>query len=192
MRPVSVEDEVYSQTLARLLERGHVSGLVSKFYIDEEGPLHSLIHQLKYNGMTSLGVALGEHLAGVLVPEIYGHSYTLLPVPLHRSKTRERGYNQSEHICKGISNRTGLTVASSLLRRTRYTQSQTALDIEERRRNVAGAFSLHPRCRSAVAGQSFIVVDDVITTGATIDACARLLVQHGARRVLACSVALAP
>lgn len=192
MRPVSAGDEVYRETLARLLERGHVAGLVSRFYFDKEGPLQSLIHQLKYNGMTSLGVALGERLAGVLMPELDDNSYILLPVPLHRTKKRERGYNQSEYICKGIANVSGLVVAPSLLKRTRYTQSQTALDIEERRENVADAFALNPRCSVPVADQSFVLVDDVITTGATIDACARLLVKHGAKRVLACSVALAP
>jgi ComF family protein len=113
----------------------------------------------------------------------------LIPVPLHPAKCRERGYNQSEYICQGIHAVTGLRVITGLLKRQRYTESQTHLEIEERRKNVAGAFVLDPSAE--VSGRTFLIVDDVITTGATMSACAKTLGDHGAGIVIACSVALA-
>jgi len=191
--PADSKDEVYRETLARLVKGGSVSGLVSAFYFDQEGPLQAIIHELKYGGMTSLGVELGrklgERLASVLSAEMITGS---IPVPLHPAKLRERGYNQSEYICKGVQATTGLEVFPTLLRRRRYTQSQTKLNIDERKANVNEAFAINSSYESRVRDGTFILVDDVITTGATIDECARVLVDHGARRVVACSIALAP
>jgi ComF family protein len=119
----------------------------------------------------------------------------LVPVPLNKLKQRERGYNQVEFICRGISDVTRMMIERSLIVRKRYTQSQTELDRNRRRENVEGAFAVNPKnpaaASGALTGRSIVLVDDVITTGATVEACARELVAHGADRVLAVSAALA-
>jgi len=190
---VSDQDTLYQQTFARLTMTGHVAGLVAAFHFEKESPLQTLIHQLKYSGITDLGVELGRRLGSRIAHavreiEIAG----LIPVPLHPIKQRERGYNQSDYICKGITEIAHLPPITHLLKRNRYTRSQTALSIEERKLNVHDAFSIDPDNTQRLDGQTLVLVDDVITTGATMDACAKTLLEHGAHQVISCSVALAP
>ncbi|MBI4534827.1 MAG: ComF family protein [Ignavibacteriae bacterium] len=192
IRPVDSEDELYRVMSDRLRVSGSIAHLVSAYHFEKDGVLQSLIHQLKYEAFTRIGIELGEKLGGVVAamagfPNVYG----IIPVPLHRLKERERGYNQSEFICKGISNVTGLQVCPALLFRKKYTRSQTQLNAAERKENVGDAFEATPFGRSVIQGHTFIVADDVITTGATIEACARVLKANGARSVIAASVALA-
>ncbi len=193
IREIAETGDLYRETAGNLISSGTVNCLLSAYYFDKDGPLQSLIHELKYNSMTSLGVALGNRLgmhvkARMLSMNICG----LVPVPLHKVKLRERGYNQSEFICKGISDVTGIPVIPGLLQRNRYTQSQTKLNIEERKQNVSDAFGLNESARKDIAGKTFVIVDDVITTGATLIECAGVLKVHGAKPVVACSIALAP
>jgi ComF family protein len=183
---------LYSEMHRRLTEGGNVQGLVSLFRFEKEGVLQSIIHQLKYEGATSLGIELGRRLGG-RIREVLGEAGAggVLPVPLHRTKLRERGYNQSEYVCKGIRMETGLPVFRSLLRRRKYTESQTTMGIAERRENVGDAFEVAPHVDLPFADRSLLLVDDVITTGATIESCAKVLAANGLRNVIACSVALA-
>jgi len=185
-------DRAYEETLAALAADGLVTGLASRFYFEKDGPLQSLIHQLKYGGMTAVGVELGREVAvSVRDLPVEPHINGIIPVPLHRARLRERGYNQSEQIARGISAVTGFPVCSRVLRRAKYTESQTALSVDERRRNVEEAFSILPPARQSVGGGTFLIVDDVITTGSTIRECSRVLLNGGAARAYACSVALA-
>jgi len=142
--------------------------------------------------MKSLGVRLGKEIGNrIKACQTFSSADYLLPIPLHRLKQRERGYNQSEYICRGISEATGIPVGGSILYRTKYTKSQTQLNLGERRANVGDAFKVNPKFQSEIRGKSFILVDDVITTGSTITACARELRTNGGRTILAVSVALA-
>jgi ComF family protein len=178
--------------MTRLREEGSVDGLISTYSFHEEGRIQTLIHKLKYEGATSLGIELGRRV-GPAVQSVLATSSVagLVPVPLHPTKLRERGYNQSVYICKGISQVTGLRIYSLLLERVKPTQSQTQLNVEERRANVRDAFAASREYRELISGQTFILVDDVITTGATVAACAQVLKKNGASSVIACSVALA-
>jgi ComF family protein len=189
---VSREDPVYRETFLRLTQGGMLTDLHAVYYFTKDGVLQALLHQLKYEGMSRLGVVLGRHVGSLIarrMEELQG--YTLLPIPLHRAKQRERGGNQSEWICRGISAVTGLRADRSVLRRNRYTRSQTGLGVSARHENVGGAFSLVPRASRDLRGRSFLLVDDVVTTGATIEACAMVLRAHGARHVAAAVIALA-
>jgi ComF family protein len=189
---VHPEDDLYQQFLAKLAADGLISNLIAPFYFEKEGKLQAIIHGLKYQGYTSLGVKAGRkigeliHAAGDL-PK----ADVLLPVPLHPLKKRERGYNQSELICQGIEEVTRIPLRTDLLRRRKYTVSQTQLSFEERKENVGDAFEIDERRRDEIAGKSFILVDDVITTGSTISACARELRNAGGKEVHAAAVALA-
>ncbi len=149
----------------------------------------TLIYDLKYRGLKIvgpwLGRKLGQRLASTSLPE---HEPVLVPVPLHARKKRERGYNQSLLICRGMSEATGLRVDDHLIFRNRYTRSQAAeqLTVEERKRNVKNAFSLRSGARIP---PTVALVDDVITTGSTIGECARVLKGAGVTWVGALAVA---
>jgi competence protein ComFC len=190
--PLTSEDPLFVDMKKRLSADGAISSLVSTFLFEKDGTLQSLIHLLKYDGMTTLGVLLGERLAKSLEMSVGIENLTMLvPVPLHRVKQRERGYNQSVYICRGIARTLGVRVFPTLLQRRRYTQSQTHLDARERKENVRDAFHIRAEVSGIIRGGTFVVVDDVITTGATMLECARALKSHGAANVIACSLALA-
>lgn len=155
---------------------------------DEGTALQRLQHAVKYHNRPTLGVRLGRwigeefHTVGGPAPDL------VVPVPLHRVRELERGYNQSERLARGIADVLGAEVGDGLLVRQRATRSQTALDKEARWQNVAGAFALSDP--AAVAGRRVLLVDDVLTTGATVVAASVPLHEAGAAvdlAVLACT-----
>ncbi len=150
----------------------------------------TLVHALKYHGMPSVGVWLGG-LAGAKAAERIPESAhaLIVPVPLHPAKLLSRGYNQSERLAHGAAGSTGYSVREDLIARTRETPTQTALDEFARRKNVAGAFEFTGRQR--LAGETVIIIDDVLTTGSTVSECATALKQGGAGTVIA-AVAATP
>ena len=147
-----------------------------------EGSLRGIVHALKYDGRRSVARRLGglmrEHAADVLCG-----ADAVVPVPLHRRRQRARGFNQAAE----LGGHLGLPVCHAL-RRVRSTPSQTDLPADERHANVRGAFA--PARRVDVRGRCLVLVDDVTTTGATLEACARVLRDAGAREVRAVTAAL--
>ena len=105
----------------------------------------------------------------------------IIPVPLHPRKARERGFNQSGVLSGGLNRRTGIKLSRKALVRTRYTKTQTRLGRQERQKNVKGAFRTSDR--ADLSGKSILLVDDVFTTGATVNECARMLIKAGASMV---------
>jgi ComF family protein len=192
-RPVSVDDPVWVELRDRFGRDGAVSGFLSCYVFEKEGRLQDVIHLLKYRGIKSIGTMLGREIGRRMLedPTFVGVDY-LLPVPLHALKQRERGYNQSEFLCRGIGEVTAIPMLVDVVRRSRYTESQTQLSLDERRENVRGAFEISPKFKPSLEGRTVILVDDVITTGSTITACARELKIAGVEKVVAASVALAP
>lgn len=142
---------------------------------------------MKYEKMSSIGIMLGRNIADV-IPRNIKYDF-LVPVPLHISKKRERTYNQSDFICRGISEITGIPVLPRLLKRNRFTKSQTKMDKIQRIENVRGAFEVNPLHAELIRGKNVILADDVITTGSTILECARILKENRAGHVLICSAA---
>ncbi len=148
---------------------------------------------MKYGGWTKLGVDWGHQLGEAVRGWSSGAPFdAVLPVPLHRAKVRERGYNQSECLARGAAAALRLPLVPHLLCRHRFTATQTGLESEERSRNVEGAFSLAVPQAVNPRGKRFLLVDDVITTGATLRSCARVLYGAGAQPVVCCAVAIAP
>ena len=146
---------------------------------------------LKFGGKTAMARPLGDlmadaGLAMVPVKEID----CLVPVPLHRSREAERGFNQSGLLARRVSQRWGIRVESAALRRLRSTHPQTDLDAQERRRNVKGAFALSRP--EAFVERHVLLIDDVFTAGATVSECARVLLGAGAARVGVLTVARVP
>jgi ComF family protein len=158
----------------------------SLYSFDNESPVQHLIHALKYKGCYRLGVEMGGDLALALAMfrEFEGIDL-IVPVPLHRAKKRERGYNQAAAIaCGMVEMMRGARVVHAI-ERVHHTRSQTTLDAASRRRNVSRVF----RARADLRGASVLLCDDVCTTGATLNACATLLRDAGATRVVAATVA---
>lgn len=192
LKRVGPEDELWREMEPRLAAGGAVDGLLSCFLFEREGVLQRILHSLKYEGIKSAGVRLGREVGRLLAASPpWSDAACIVPVPLHKARRRERGYNQSETIARGASGACGIPVTPSLLARTRDTESQTKLDAGERRKNVEGAFAARTRGMEPLSGKTVIVMDDVITSGATIRACALELRRAGAARVLAASAALA-
>jgi ComF family protein len=176
----------------RFLAEGYVDEFSSCYYFQEGGVFQKLVHSLKYNAITAFGVELGTHIGAVLKEKTEVRSIdAIIPIPLHKLKQRERGYNQSESLCQGIAQVLHRPMALSLVKRLKNTVSQTHLSAEERNRNVGDAFEIPDDKRLFVDGKALLIIDDVITTGSTIQAVARVLKEAGAARVIAASAALA-
>lgn len=190
IRKVQRDLDLYRETRAKLLASGVIDDLAASFVFEKEGSFQHIAHALKYSGIQSLGIELGRRLGEVInMWDIRADA--LVPIPLHKRKLRERGYNQAEMIARGVSTWTKIPVATRLVTRQRFTQSQTNLSLEERQKNVSDAFGLNVSDSSEVRDKTFILIDDVITTGATIEACGRELRRAGASRIIAASSALA-
>jgi len=155
--------------------------------LNPPAPLALAIQGLKYARRRALADALGQLLA-----ERYPFAPTalLVPVPLHITRLRERGFNQALLLARRLGRARGLAVASRALVRTRATHAQPGLAAAARRTNLANAFALRPG--SAIAEREVVLIDDVLTTGATADACATVLSAAGAARVDVYTVGRAP
>jgi ComF family protein len=151
------------------------------------GPVRAAIHQLKYAGERRLAAPLGAAVARRWA-EVGAGGDLLVPVPVHRDRARERGYDQAALIAQAAAPRVGLPIAE-LLERRRATVAQFHLDRAQRAANVANAFGLVPGRADAVRARWVVLVDDVVTTGATLAACAAALLEAGALAVSAVTVA---
>jgi ComF family protein len=150
--------------------------------------VREMIHRLKYGKELWLGRILAGWMSeGLADPRLAGWTPdALVPVPLHPKRLREREFNQAEILCQELSRTTGIRVFSPLLRQ-RYTTTQTQLDRRGRRQNLRDAFV--PGKNRDVTNMNLLLVDDVLTTGSTLDACAAVLLEAGARSVRALTAA---
>lgn len=145
-----------------------------------DGVAGDLTHKLKYEGWTALAAPMGVRMARLSFPlDVREERSMLVPVPLARARRRERGYNQSELLAREVSAHWRIPVIEALSR-TRTTTSQTRLTPGDRRSNVAGAFTVTIP-ETELGGRHVVVVDDVVTTAATLNACAAALHAGGAR-----------
>lgn len=147
------------------------------------GTAESIVHAFKYDGWHALGEAMARRMAALrFPPDVECERAGVVPVPLATSRRRERGYNQSEVLADGLARLWNLPLRTDLLARTRATTTQTRLTPGERQRNVANAFrSLADR--GSLRGRHLVLVDDVVTTAATLNACAAALHDGGVRIV---------
>lgn len=149
-------------------------------------PFSSLVHELKYRNRRSLARPLGRALGQLLLSDaLLKRADLLVAVPLHPARRRERGFNQSELIAEQVSLHCGIPVVPAL-RRVRNTRTQTRLDEAARRKNLAGAFALLPGAE--VNDRVVVLIDDVATTGATLNSAAQVLLAAGAKAVYGLTV----
>ncbi|MGZ5917822.1 MAG: ComF family protein [Methyloceanibacter sp.] len=154
-----------------------------------EGVMRTLVHDLKFHDRHDARRLFGRWLAGGGA-ELLVDADALVPVPLTRARLLSRRFNQSAILAHEVARITGIKVEPLALLRVRASKPQVGLSREQRRQNVAGAFAVAPGREAAIAGAKLVLVDDVITTGATAGACARVLKRAGAARVDVLALAL--
>lgn len=147
--------------------------------------LRPVIHSLKYQERAKIGKFLGEKLGERLKSYSFPKMDYLIPVPLHPVKYRDRGFNQAEWIAIGLGNELGIKVIPHLMKRVKYTISQTTLNRKERLKNMKLAFRITKNVKEKNIG----IVDDVLTTGSTISSMATVLKDAGAKSIVALTVA---
>lgn len=147
-----------------------------------------VIHRYKYQHALFLEAFLTDLLLRAAVPELKeGPWHGIVPVPLHPTRLREREFNQAERLAASLAKATGIPLETGWIERTRFTGTQTALSRSQRGENMRGAFKL--KGKPDLKGRRLIVIDDVLTTGATTSACAAVLRRAGADEVIVWTVA---
>ncbi len=166
------ENRLYNNMIARI----PIVDAMAQFYFTKGGIIQNLLHELKYKGKTDLGIHLGELMGHELFQiDRYNQIDLVFPVPLHEDKKRKRGFNQSELLARGICNVTNMKLESEVLSRNQFTETQTNKTRVERWENVRDAFSV--RETNELKGKHVLLIDDVVTTGATLEACVRKLME---------------
>ncbi len=162
----------------------------SLYYYRKGEILQQLVHRLKYKGNYQMGQVLGVQMGNVLTQAGFMVDIDMIiPVPLHEKRLRQRGYNQSDHIAIGLSKASGIEVVKNRLVRTVHTESQTHKGRFERWESVDNIFSVvNPELLN---GKHILIIDDVVTTGATMEACVQPLLQNGIAKVSIATVGYA-
>ena len=156
----------------------NIDSVYSVFVFD--GTMRQAVHSLKYHNLRAIAECLGKYMASYYLSNSLNGNI-LVPVPLHENRIRERGYNQSILLAREISRIVGIPVNDKLIKRTRDCVSQARTkNVEERRRNMENAFS---PISDSISGMEIILIDDVCTSGATLEACAAVLKKAGANHV---------
>jgi ComF family protein len=145
-------------------------------------PAAGIIHALKYEGWAAVAEEIAGRMSRLSWPlDVVEERTAIIPIPLASARKRERGYNQSALIARGLARRWRIPVWEELVTRSRETSSQTKLTPEQRLDNVAGSFRIDSRGLEKLRGAHLVIVDDVVTTAATLNACATALYESGAR-----------
>ena len=183
-------DELVISSVTARFQREFGSGTSQESIHEDSASISHLLYALKYHGMQGLGRALGQELGYCLQLLNQTNYDVVVPIPIHSARERERGYNQSLRIAEGIADIVNIPVEKDVVVRHTYTLSQTYLNAEERKNNVKNVFSAG-RKSNVLKGASVLLVDDILTTGSTLNSCAMTMLEHGARRVDAATVAKA-
>lgn len=157
-----------------------------------EEPIRSMILKLKYASNGFIAKALAPYLAAVYLQRIQPNldqPPIIIPVPLHRSRQNERGYNQSDVLAREVASYLDLPLATDVLIRANKTIIQKHMDAETRAKNMHGAFTIKPMQVSKIQNQNVLLLDDVYTTGATSNECVSTLRKNGARHVVVLTIA---
>jgi ComF family protein len=156
----------------------------------KSGITQKLLHEFKYNNKTEIGELFGRQIGAMLMQhQVVEQIDVILPVPLHPQKERRRGYNQSHYFAKGISEITSTPMRFDILKRIENSKSQTSKTREMRWKSVENAFAV--AANALLEEQHILLVDDVVTTGATIEACGNKLLSAGAAKISLATLAIA-
>jgi ComF family protein len=179
-----------NETALRFAGRFPFVQATSYAYFVKDGMLQHLLHQLKYEGRKANGIFLGRQLGSSLLESGWFSDIScIVPVPLHPRKKQQRGFNQADLIAEGIREISGRSVEKNVLERVRNTDSQTRKSREERLDNMSAAFKISQGER--IRGKHILLLDDVLTTGATLEACSRSILSIPGTRVSLATVGIA-
>ncbi|MFH1009885.1 MAG: ComF family protein [bacterium] len=153
-----------------------------------EDPVRSIVHALKYDGRRILAAHMARRWARTLPQDFFRKEVIWIPVPQHWARSWQRGFSQSLLLAKNLRRERAIALDTKLLRRVKHTRTQTRLTPAERRKNVRNAFRVRKTCPIP---EGVILIDDVITTGATMEECARTLKRAGVKWVGAAAFAKA-
>lgn len=160
------------------------------FYYEPHAETANILYEMKYKNHPEIGEVMGRLMARELqMSNFFEGIDGIIPVPLAKKRQRQRGYNQSHELAKGISEITGFPIYNKVVKRTVFEGSQTSLGRWERNENVEQVFEL--KDASTIQGKHLLLVDDVVTTGATVIACAKELCKAGGVRISVLSLGLA-
>lgn len=181
-KPLDTEEREYCQD-CRKKKHSFEQGKAPFFY---EEVMRRSIARYKYSGRQEYAEFYAEEILKRCAHKMLGwKGEVLIPIPLHPSRRRKRGFNQAERLARAISKRSGIPVDAKLLFRTKKTRAQKELNDQERLANLQDAFSVQ---KKEIPYHNLILVDDIYTTGSTMDAAARLLKTHGAQKVYFLSI----
>jgi len=166
---------------SRCCSKTFLNGVIITAYY-KDGPIKELIHNFKYEGVFEIGDVLSEYVIKKLEGANIGNNILLVPVPLHKQRFRKRGYNQSQIIAKKISKYLNYEITENL-KRIKNNPAQITLSKKERIDNVKDIFSWSGSVSSNLKNKTIILIDDVYTTGSTLNECAKVLKKLGFRRV---------
>ena len=162
----------------RLSSRVQLQHAMALFRFSKSGRVQNLLHALKYKNQPELGIMLGNVYGDRMIDANLAGAYDLIiPVPLHPSRKRKRGYNQSAKFAEGLAQKLGIPFSDDLLRRKVKTETQTRKTKLNRWQNVAEVFEI--KSQDLIQGKKILLVDDVVTTGATLEACGNFLLEAG-------------
>ncbi len=192
---ISSIPRVTTSDLADLRNKINSDHSFALFAFREGDDFSKIIYSLKYGGMNRLGIYLGELLGEELRIYLDKRNLTcpsyIIPVPLFRTKQRERGYNQSDSICTGINKILEKEFVAHLVKRIRHTNTQTMLSREERIVNLKDAFEINSEFKNEIQGKDLLLVDDVVTTGSTMNEVIKVLRENKCGEITACCLAMA-
>lgn len=155
---------------------------LAAYYFFKKSSIQKLLHQLKYHGKTEVGVYVGENYGQkIKTTDLHKNFDLIIPVPLHRKKKKLRGYNQSDYFAQGLSQSMGVPWLADCMKRNIFSVSQTKKTKYQRWDNVSRIFSVERK--EKIKGKHILLVDDVVTTGSTLEACALQLHRAGATKV---------
>lgn len=176
----------------RLYGRFPVHWAISVFYFSEEGPVQKMMHEFKYKGERFIGIRLGKMLGERLQPWLSSEKPDLvIPVPIHKTRLIQRGFNQSEIISAALAEQVSIKHRPNVLMKLYHTQSQTRMSKSERIDNISHSFAIETSSLPLIQKKHILLVDDTITTGSTLEACARLLLKNGAAKISVACAAMA-
>lgn len=184
----AVSDVVAGRTCKSCQSKTAVYAFLSPFAYNDP-KIRELIHDFKYRGIRSVDKTLARLLVDYFIKYkiIFPPNSIVMPLPLHKSRQRERGFNQSELLSRKMSDRLGLTLETKILWKTQKTRQQMELSGEERMQNISGVFAV--KNPEKIQNKTVLLVDDVKTTGSTLEEAAKTLKIAGAKRVWAITVA---
>ena len=175
--------EIYSKLIETFPKDSlHLSNAAALISFSEDEGYDNLIYNLKYYGIYKIGVELGRILGRRLKVLQFNDFDYIVPVPIDHARVRERGYNQSFYIAQGISQILGIDYSFDIIRRNRYTQTQTRLNAADRMNNLTDSI-VAGKNHAEIIGKRALLVDDVLTTGSTLNTCAGTLIEIGAKKV---------